>query len=74
MCIYVHSSLKANVSTEISRDVIDTKFVEISNGKFKSFLLGVVYRSPNASVLHSQTVNDLIEALHTTKKKFASSW
>ena len=68
VCIYVHSSLKANVSTEISRDVIDTKFVEISNGKFKSFLLGVVYRSPNASVLHSQTVNDLIEALHTTNK------
>ena len=68
VCIYVHTSLSAITSSAIPQNIMDTKFVDLSNGSSKPFTIGAVYRSPNATREHSQLLNKLIDDLQFTKK------
>ena len=72
VCIYVHDSLNAYSSTNThlpqSLSVTDTMFVEISDTKTKSLVVGVIYRSPNSSLIYSQNLNEMIENLHCVTK------
>ena len=43
-------------------------FVEISNTKTKSFILGGIYRSPNSSISHRENQNEMIDNLHMCNK------
>ena len=64
VCIYVHNSLTAKIYYPTMHSVFDTKFVEVSNTNSldKSFIVGAIYRSPNADAAHNQALNELIES------------
>ena len=56
MCFYIHQSLHAHISTNayLPQNLTDIIFVEISDTGSKSFIVGVIYQSPNSSLSHSQ--------------------
>ena len=70
VCIYAHQSLHSHICTNayLPQNLTDTMFVEISDTKSKRFIVGVIYRSPNSSLYHSQNLNELIDNLHMCKK------
>ena len=70
MCIYVHNSLNAHLSTNnrLPQNLTDTMFVEILNTKTKSFIVGVIYRSPNSSLSYTENLNEMIDNLHMCNK------
>ena len=68
VCIYAHNSLNAHLNSYLPQNLTDTMFVEISNTKTKSFIVSVIYRSPNSSLSHSKNLNEMIDNLHICYK------
>jgi exonuclease III len=50
--IYVTKQLKYKSRIDLTRnleDIIETKFIEVTNNNGKNFIIGVIYRPPNSN-------------------------
>ena len=70
VCIYVKNSINCFERKDLSRDTLEAVFIEIHKPSSAPFIVGTIYRPPNASVHSFAVIEELVKLIDDENKEF----
>ena len=69
VCLYVSKELEYKIRNDLTKNMIETKFIEIVNNDGKNIIVGVIYRPPNSYfATFESTTNTILEKIDRENK------